>query len=72
MQNTTIQNSKLLFRCRMLCVSLVAGSLILSLIFIVYYIGYISIEAAVLSAMSVTVAAAIYEIILLFQITRYE
>jgi len=72
MQNTTIQQRKLTFRCRMLCVSLVAGSLILSLIFIVYYIGHISIEAAVLSAMSVTVAAAIYEIILLFQITRYE
>ena len=72
MQNITIQNSKRPFRCCLLCLSLVGGSLILSLIFIVYYIGYISIEAAVLSAISVTVTAAIYEIILLFQITRYE
>ena len=72
MQNITTQNSKLPFRCRMLCVSLVGGSLILTLVFLAYYMGYISIEAAVWAAASVTVVAAIYESFLLFLIARYE
>jgi len=72
MQNTTTQNSKLPFRCRMLCVSLVGGSLILTLVFLAYYMGYISIEAAVWATASITVVAAIYKSFLLFLIARYE
>jgi len=41
-------------------VSLVGGSLILTLVFLAYYMGYTSIEAAVWAAASVTVVAAIY------------
>lgn len=71
MQNTTTQNSKLPFRCRMLCVSLVVGSLMLALIILLHYMGYISGEAALWAAAGVLVMAAIYESFLLFLITRY-
>jgi hypothetical protein len=71
MQNTTTQNSKLPFKCRMVCVSLVGGSLILTLIIFFYYMGYISPEAALWAAASVFVMAAIYESFLLFLLTRH-
>jgi len=71
MRNCTTQNSKLPFKCRMLCVSLVGGSLLLVLVFLAYYMGYISIETAGWTAAGIFTAAALYEIFLLTLITRY-
>ena len=71
MRNSTTQNSKLPFKCRMLCVSLVGGSLMLVLVFLAYYMGYISIEIAGWAAAGIFTAAALYEIFLLTLITRY-
>ena len=71
MQNTTTQNSKLPFRCRMVCVSLVVGTLLLMLIIFLYYMDYISPEAALWAAEGVFVTAAIYETSLLFLLTRH-
>ena len=71
MQNATTQNSKLPFKCRMLCVSLVGGSLMLVLVFLLYYMEYISIEVAGWAAAGIFVAAAIYETFLLTLVTRH-
>ena len=71
MQNTTIQNSKLPFKCRVLCVSLAGASLMLILDFSLYYIGYISTEAAIWAAIGVFVVAAIYESFLLSLVAIY-
>lgn len=71
MKNATIQNRKLPFKCRMLCVSLVGGSLILALVFLLYYMGYIAAEAAIWIATGVFIVAAIYESFLLTLIARY-
>jgi len=71
MQNTTTQNSKLPFKCRMVCVSLVGGSLMIALIFLIHYMGYISIEAALWASAGVFVMAAIYESFLLSLIARH-
>lgn len=65
MQNTTIQRSKLPFKCRVLCVSLVGGSLMLIVDYSLYYMGYISTEAALWAAAGIFVIAAIYESFLL-------
>jgi len=70
MQNNTVQNSKLPFRCRMVCVSLVGGSLLLAFVFLLFYINFISIEVALWVAAVIFVSIAIYESILLSLITR--
>ncbi|MCP4074757.1 MAG: hypothetical protein GY744_01055 [Gammaproteobacteria bacterium] len=70
MQNNKVQNSKLPFRCRMVCVSLVGGSLLLAFVFLLFYIDFISIEVALWVAAVIFVSIAIYESILLSLITR--
>ena len=83
MQNATIQNSKpplscgtaqsrkLPFKCRMLCVSLATASLLLVIIFSLYYVDYISTEVAIWATVAVFVVAAIYESFLLSLVARY-
>jgi len=71
MQNTTAQISKLPFGCRMLCVSFVGGSLLIALIILLYYLGYISSLVALWAAAIVFVLAALYETFLFFLITRH-
>jgi len=71
MQNTTVKNSKLPFKCPMLCISLVVGSLALALIYVIYYMGYISTETALWAAAGVFIVAALYESFLLSLITRH-
>ena len=71
MQNDAAKNSKLPFRCPILCVSLVGGSLLLALIYIVYYMGYISTDAALWAAAGVFIVAVLYESFLLSLITRH-
>lgn len=65
------RSSRLPFKCRMVCVSLVGGTLLIALIYIIYYLGYITIEAAMWAAGGVFVAAAIYETFLMSLITRH-
>ena len=55
----------------MVCVSLVGGSLLIVLIYLVHYLGYLSIEAAMWAWGGVFFAAAIYEIFLMSLITRH-
>lgn len=71
MQNTTTQNSKLPFKCRMLCVSLAGASLILTLIFLLHYMNYLSTETAIWAAAGVFIVAAIYESFLVSIVTRH-
>ena len=71
MPGPTYKNSKLPFRCRMLCISLVGGSLVLALIYIIYFMGYISTETALWAAAGVFIVAALYESFLLSLITRH-
>ena len=71
MQSATAKNSKLPFKCRMVCVSLIGGSLALVLIYTVYYMGYISTEAALWAAAGVFIMVALYESFLLSLITRH-
>ena len=71
MQSATAKNSNLPFKCHMVCVSLVGGTLLIALIYIVYYLGYISIEAAMWAGGGVFIAAAIYETFLMSLITKY-
>ena len=71
MQSTAAKNSTLPFRCRMVCVSLVGGTLLIALIYSIYYFGYISIETAVWAWGGVFIAAAIYETFLMSLITRH-
>ena len=69
MKDTCSKNIKLPFKCRMLCVSLIGGSLVLAFIFLIFYLGYISIETAIWVSMGVFIILAIYESILLSLIT---
>lgn len=55
------ENNLLPFRCRMACVSLIGGSLVLLLIILIYKLGYIPIEAAVWTSIGVFTLLAIYE-----------
>jgi len=55
----------------MVCVSLIGGSLLIVLIYISYYFGYLSIEAAILAVGAVFIAAAVYETLLVYLITRH-
>ena len=71
MQSAMVKNSKLPFKCRMVCVSLVGGSLALALIYILYYMGYISTEAALWATAGVFIVVALYEAFLLSLITRH-
>ena len=71
MRNTTASNAKLPFSCRMLCVSLVGATILLVLIASLYYLDYLSIEAAAWAAVGVFFAAAIYETFLLSMVARY-
>ncbi len=71
MKNTTIQTNNLPFKCRMVCVSLIFGSLILILIWSLKYMGFISMEAAIWASMVIFTAAAIYESFLLSSITKH-
>jgi len=70
-QNTTIQSGELPFRCRMLCVSLVVGTLAVAFIFLLFYVGLISVEVALWTAIGVFFAAALYESLLLSLIVRH-
>ncbi len=71
MQSSTAQYSKLPFHCRMVCVSLVGGSLLLVFVFLLYYLDFISIEVAGWAAAAIFMAAALYETFLLTLITRH-
>ncbi len=71
MQNTTTQNNRLPFSCRMLCVSLAGATLLLTLIFALFYMNYLSIQAAAWSAVGVFFLAAAYESFLLSAVARY-
>ena len=71
MQNTYTDKSQLPFKCRMLCVSLIGGSLALVFIFSIYYMGYISIEAAIWVSMGLFITLAIYESFLLSLVTKH-
>jgi len=71
MQSAAAKSSNLPYKCRMVCVSLVGGSTLLVLIYIILYLGFISIEAAMWAWGGVFVAAAIYETCLMSIITRH-
>ena len=71
MQSTCTKNSQLPFKCRMLCVSLIGGSLVLVFIFLISYLGYISIESAIWISMGVFTLLALYESLLLSLIARH-
>jgi len=70
-QNTTIESGELPFKCRMLCVSLVVGTLAVAVIFLLFYVGLMPIDAAIWAAMGVFFAAAFYESFLLSLIVRH-
>lgn len=78
MQNTTTHNSKLLFSYPVLWVSLTSlaslavALFILTPIFLLYYMSYISIEVTVWVTLGVFVVAVIYDYFLLCLIKRYD
>jgi len=59
------------FRWGLVCLSLVVGSLLLVLLFVLYAQGYLSIEAAAWIAFGIFAGAALYETLLLSLITRH-
>ena len=63
--------SELPYKCRIICVSLFAGSLTLAFIFLIYYLKYISIETAIWISMGVFLILAIYESFLFSLLTRH-
>jgi hypothetical protein len=71
MENVYSDYKQLPFKCRAACVSLIGGSLILSFIFFIYYLGYISIETTIGVSMGVFIILAIYESYLLSSLTRH-
>lgn len=71
MQNSTRKNSTLPFSCPMLCVSLVGATVLLLVIFLLYYAAYISMEVAIWASVAVFVAAAFYELFLLSLVARF-
>ncbi len=71
MQDSCKDNGQLPFKCRLLCVSLIGGSITLVMIFLIYYLNYISVETAIGIAMAVFMLLAIYESFLLSSITRH-
>ena len=70
-QTATTQSGELPFKCRMLCVSLVVGTIAVAFIFSLFYIGLISIDVTIWTAMGVFCAAAFYESFLLSMIVRH-
>jgi len=72
MQNTTIKNNKPPFNCYMLCVSLIGASVLLILIFLLYFMDLISTEVAIWSSMSVFFLAAFYEMFLVSLVTLHS
>lgn len=70
-QNSCKKNSEIPFKCRMICVSLIGGSLILTFVFFIYYLEYISIETAIWVSAGVFIILAIYESILFSLLTRH-
>ena len=71
MQTTCTDNSQLPFKCCMVCVSLIGGSMALVFIFLIYYMGYISTEVSIWVSMGLFIALAFYESFLLSFITRH-
>jgi len=71
MQNCTRKNSTLPFGCPMLCVSLVGATVLLAVIFSLYYATYISMEVAIWASVGVFVVAALYELFLLSLVARF-
>lgn len=71
LQNAAVKSRELPFKCRMLCVSLVVGTLAVAFIFLLFYVGLISVEVALWTAIGVFFAAAIYESLLLSLIVRH-
>ncbi len=69
-QPTATEKKALPFKCRMLCISLAGASLLLVLIFLLYYMGYISTVIAIWAAAGIFIVAAIYESYLLSVVTR--
>ena len=59
------------YKCRMICVSLIGGSLTLAFIFFIYYLEYISIETAIWISAGVFILLAIYESVLFSLLTRH-
>ena len=64
-------NNKLPFKCRALCISLAGASFMLTLDFVLHYIGYISAETAMWTAAGIFLVAAIYESFLLSLVVKY-
>ncbi len=71
MQATDNIECKLPFKCRMLCLSLSGGVLLLIIDYLLYRMGYISMEVAIWAATGVFIAAAIYESFLISLVTRH-
>ena len=71
MKITCKKNSQLPYKSRMVCVTLIGGSLTLVFIFIIYYMGYISTETAIWVSMGAFIIFAAYESMLLTLITRH-
>jgi biotin transporter BioY len=71
LQNTTPGRHGLPYKSCMLCVSLVVGTTAIAFIYLLFSAGYISIDAAIWTAIGVFIAAAIYESVLLSLIVKH-
>jgi len=71
MQTTCKKNSQLPYKVRMVCVTLIGGSLTLAIIFIIYYMGFITAETAIWVSMVAFILFAVYESMLFTLITRH-
>jgi uncharacterized RDD family membrane protein YckC len=71
MKSICLKKTTLPFKCRMLCVSLIGGSVVLAVIFLIYYLGAISIETAIGISFGVFILLALYESFLLSLITGH-
>ncbi len=65
------KNDNLPYKCRIICVSLIGGSLTLAFIFFIYYLEYISIETAIWVSAGVFILLALYETVLFSLLTRH-
>ncbi|MCW9015119.1 MAG: hypothetical protein OQL06_15235 [Gammaproteobacteria bacterium] len=70
MLDTFAKKTNLPFNCRMLCVSLIGGSLALVIIFLFFYMDYISIEVAIGISMGLFVMLGLYESFLVSLVAR--
>ncbi len=71
MQTTTGKNGKLPFKVYWVCVSLVSASVLLVLIFLLYFMNLISTVTAIWASVSVFGLAAVYEMFLVSLVTRH-